>query len=144
MGVPYINLAAFPISPEALSLISSDDALAYQVICFYKTDREAKLATTSPESHTMAEFGASFAHAHDVKVEIYLISDLSFRYAYRLYAALPKISPRVPGIEIKEDDLKKYQSQIKTFQDLDREIQKASISDLLTLVIAGAVAIRQL
>jgi len=139
LGIPYINLATFPISPEALSLISSDDARAHEVVCFYKTDREAKLATTNPEGHAMAEFGANFTNAHDVKVELYLISDLSFEYAYRLYAALPKISKSVAGVEIKEEDLKKYQAQIKTFQDLDREIQNVSTSDLLTLLIAGAV-----
>ena len=139
MGIPYINLSSFPIPPEALSLISEEDARTHQIICFYKTDREAKLATTNPGGHATAEFTASFSNAHDVNVELYLISDLSFRHIFRLYAALPKVTKNISGIEIKEQDLKKYQGQIKTFKDLNQEVQKTSISDLLTLIIAAAI-----
>ncbi len=139
LGLPYINLTAFPIAPEALVMISQEDARQHQLICFYKTDREAKLATTNPESHAVADFRASFEQAHDLKTELYFISAVSFNFAYKLYAALPKVSKIIQGIEIKEEDLKKYQARLTNFQDLNREIQKVSTSDLLTLVIASAV-----
>ncbi|MGC9049051.1 MAG: GspE/PulE family protein [Patescibacteria group bacterium] len=142
LGLPYINLATFPIAPEALSLISPEDALRYQVICFYQTEREAKLASPNPESQFLAEFIQQFEGANDLKTELYLISQSSFDFAYKLYAALPKITKIIRGIEIKEEDIKKFQAKITTFQDLNREIQKVSVSDLLTLVIASAIQSR--
>ncbi|MDD2646578.1 MAG: GspE/PulE family protein [Patescibacteria group bacterium] len=142
LGLPYINLTAFPIAPEALALVSEEDAKQYHIICFYKNDREAKLATIDPESHSMAEFRANFGHAHDLKTELYLISSLSFNHAYKLYAALPKVSKIIQGVEIKEEDLKKFQAQISNFSDLNQQIQKVSISDLLTLLIASAIQSR--
>lgn len=142
LGLPYINLAGFPIAPEALSLISPEDAMRYQTICFYRTEREAKLASVNPTSELIAEFRSQFEGAHDLKTELYLISPASFNFVYRLYATLPKISKIIKGIEIKEEEIKKFQAKIATFKDLDREIQKVSISDLLTLVVASAVQSR--
>jgi type IV pilus assembly protein PilB len=141
-GLPYINLAKFPIAPEALSLISPEDALHYKVICFYKTEWEAKLASTNPENPSLADFISQFEKAHGLKTELYLISEPSFDFAYRLYATLPKIVKMVRGIEITEEDLKKFQEKISTFRDLDKEIQKVSVSDLLTLIVAAAIQSR--
>jgi type II secretory ATPase GspE/PulE/Tfp pilus assembly ATPase PilB-like protein len=142
LGLPYINLTTFPIAPEALALVSEEDARDYHIICFHKNDREAKLATINPEGHAMAEFCTNFGHAHDVKTELYLISSLSFNHAYKLYAALPKISKIIQGIEIKEEDLKKFQAQISNFSDLNQQIQKVSVSDLFTLLVASAIQSR--
>lgn len=142
LGLPYINLKEFPIAPEALSLISPADAMQYQIICFYRTEHEAKFASPNPESPTLAEFISQLKGAHDLKAELYLVSVSSFNFAYKLYATLPKILQTVKGIEIKEEDIKKFQAKIATFKDLNREIQKVSISDLLTLVIASAIQSR--
>jgi len=142
LGLPYINLRNFPIAPEALSLIAPEDALRYQVVCFYRTEHEAKLASTNPLSESLAEFITRFEGANDLKTELYLISQPSFDLAYKLYATLPKITKIIRGIEIKEEDIKKFQARITTFQDLNREIQKVSVSDLLTLVIASAIQSR--
>lgn len=142
LGLPYINLVNFPIAPEALSLIPKEDAQRYQLICFYRTEREAKLASPNPESQFLAEFVSQLEAAHDLRTELYLISENSFNVAYKLYATLPKISKLVKGVEITEADLNRLRDRVKTFQDLNREIQKVSISDLLTLIIASAIQSR--
>lgn len=142
LNLPYINLVNFPIAPEALSLISAEDALRYKVICFYRTEREAKLASPDPATLSLADFRSQLEGAHDIKTELYLVSRASFNFAYRLYASLPKIIKEARGIEIKEEDLQKFQDKITTFQDLNREIQKVSVSELMTLVIASAIKSR--
>jgi len=142
LGMPYINLAGFPIAPEALSLISSEDALQHKIICFYRTEREAKLATTQPESTPVIEFQKQFEAAHDLKTELYLVSEHGFSAAYKLYASLPKITKIFKGIKITPEEFEHFQSTIKTFQDLNREIQKVSVSDLVTLIIASATQSR--
>ncbi len=139
-GLAYINLKGFPISPEALRLISPDDALDHKIICFYTTETSAKLASTAPEN--LSEFRKQFEETHDLKTELYLISAHSYEIAYKFYATLPKIYKLAKGVEITEEDLNRLKEKVKTFQDLNREIQKVSITDLVTMVVASAVTSR--
>ena len=49
MGIPYVNLFGFPISPEALSLISEEQSKTLKVVCFLYDGTNLRLGTTNPE-----------------------------------------------------------------------------------------------
>ncbi len=142
IGVPYINLFDFPISPEALSLISQEEAKNYRLICFYRTEREAKLASPNVENPALAEYRQQLEGAYGIKTEIYFISEHSFQTVLKRYAFLPKISKVTKGVEISSQDLEDFQKKIKNFHDLNQEIQNTKVSDLIILIMASAVQSR--
>ncbi|MBU4369652.1 GspE/PulE family protein [Patescibacteria group bacterium] len=139
IGIPYINLADFPISPEALILISEEDALKYQVVCFYRTEEKVKLASTQVENPGLADLREQTEGAWGVKTELYLISEHSFKLAHQRYATLPRVTKIVKGVEISPEDFEYFKNKVKTFKDLNQEIQNAKISDMVTLIMASSV-----
>ena len=49
VGVPYINLKGFPVSPEALSLIAETQAREKNVVCFFYAGSEFRVAALNPK-----------------------------------------------------------------------------------------------
>lgn len=142
IGISYINLADFPISPEALSLVSSEDALKHKLICFYRTEEKAKLASVQVEGDALADFREQLEGAYDLKTDLYLISEHSFNSAYQRYASLPKVTKIIKGVEISAKDFERFKDKIKTFKDLNKEIQKIKITDMVALIMVSSVQSR--
>jgi len=138
-GIPYINLADFPISPEALILISEEDALKHRIVCFYRTEEKVKLASTQVENPGLADFREQIEGAWGVKTELYLTSEHSFKLAHQRYATLPKVTKIVKGVEISPEEFEFFKNKVKTFKDLNKEIQNVKISDMITLIMASSV-----
>lgn len=139
LGVPYIGLKGFPISPETLTSVPKELAEKLKIICFLNTGTEIRLGAVDPANDQVKEILLSLEdkfHSHGV---LYLISENSFTTAFKLYAALPTIKKIVSGVEITEADLKKYSEEIKNFTQLNERIQKANITDIVTMVIAAAI-----
>ncbi len=141
-GLSYVNLVRFPIAPEALSLLTPEDALKYHAICFYAGERDAKIGFVKAEDQTVKEVKEMIESIYRLKLEVFLISQTSFDYGYKLYASLPKVSKFATGVEITEENLKKYQVAIKTFRDLDQKIKEVSISDIIILIMAASLQSR--
>ncbi len=141
-GLSYVNLVHFPIAPEALVLLSQEDALKYRAICFYAGERDAKVGFVKADDQIIKEAKQLIESLYRLKVEVFLISQTSFDYSYKLYTTLPKISKFATGVEITEENLKKYQVAIKTFRDLDQKIKEVSISDIIILIVAAALQSR--
>ncbi|OQX71603.1 hypothetical protein B6D52_00885 [Candidatus Parcubacteria bacterium 4484_255] len=142
LGLPYINLVDFPISAEALRLIPKEEALEHRVICFYRTERTAKLASSQAENSSLGEFCLHLEAAYGIKTELYLISKQSFDFAIKRYDLLPKIRQATKGVKISPEEFKNFELKIKDFKDLNREIQKTDISNLITLIMASSVKSR--
>ncbi len=141
-GVPYIDLTDFPISPEALRLVSLEQAKQYNLICFYRAGTKAKLASTRLADEALLEFQKQIEKDNELKTELYLFSQNSFDLACRRYATLPKISEIEKGLKITAEKFEDFKNRIKTFKDLNKEIQKTSVTDLVTLITASAVQSR--
>jgi type IV pilus assembly protein PilB len=142
LGFPYINLKGFPISPETLTSIPKELAQALKVICFLNTGTEIRIGATDPTNSQIQELLPSLEdkfHAHGA---LYLVSEESFNTAFKLYASLPTIKKIVSGVEITEKDLQKFSAEIRNFKQLHEKIQKANITDIVTMVIAAAIAAR--
>lgn len=139
LGLDYINLYNFPIAPEALRLISEEEARQFNTVCFWLGEKEAKLATTLIEKSKTREFQKIFEERAGVSTRLFFVSQNSLKYALDFYKTLPKIYQPSKGVQITSVDLARFEDKIKTFKDLNEEIKNVSISDIVTLIVASAI-----
>jgi len=140
LGLDYVDLMGFAISEDALRFIDKTVAEEKRVICFYKDDKEARIATPDPEnSETLAWF-EDFKKEHEtINMKLYVISEKSFDIGLKSYARLPRITPKVEGVAITENDLKQFDQKIIKITDLEQEVKHVSVTDLVALVISAAL-----
>lgn len=141
VGLPYLNLVGFGAGPDALSTILKEQSKQLKTICFFNDGKEIRLGTVD-QTEAVKNLEAELKEKHHANVATYLISQNSFDYGFKLYDALPEIRKFIKGIEITEEEIKKYEAEIKTFRDLNEKLKKASITELVTLIIAGAIKSR--
>ena len=141
-GFQYIDLKGFPISPETLVLFSERQAQELKVVCFFRGANDIRIGAVDPRSDRLQKLTANFAKQYHADVKIYLISDKSFESAFKLYQAVPRVRKFVSGVEISEQDIRRYGKEITTFKDLNKRLQEVSVTDMLTLIIAAAIKAR--
>ncbi len=140
-GLPYIDLFGFGISPDTIAIIDEPTARDLQVVCFLNTGQEIRLGTVNYSDRVQA-LEREFADKYHANISTYLISAHSLESALKLYEALPKIRHFITGVEITEEELKEYEEGIKSFHDLNEKIKKTSITETVTLIVAGAIKAR--
>ncbi|OGL95113.1 hypothetical protein A2348_04775 [Candidatus Uhrbacteria bacterium RIFOXYB12_FULL_58_10] len=56
-----------------------------------------------------------------------------------MYDVLPKIKLIVKGVKVTDDELNRFKSELKTFADIQRVLNNASVTDIMTIVMAAAI-----
>ena len=140
LGMPYIDLAGFPVSAEALKTIPEEQAKEKKLVCFLFNGDELRLGTVekTPETDELAFQIAERHHAHTV---VYLISQESLEHVLKLYANLPIVKPITKDINITDEELNKFSAEIKNLKSIQEKFGSISISDILTLMIAAALKV---
>jgi len=141
-GAPYINLAAFPISAEALKAIPEEVAREKKIICFYFTADEIRLGVVDLSvdyKEFIYQLGERF---HTENIIVHLISEHSLERVFKLYASLPVIKPITKDINITDEELGRFQTGLENLQAIQESFKKVSITDIVTLIIASALKVR--
>lgn len=138
-GVPYINLKGFPISPEALRLISRDQAKATKAIPFIFTGSEIRLGSTEPESEAAKDLLFQLTERNKANGAMYKISEESLSIGLAAYDTLPQIKEIVKGVTLQEEELKQFSENFKDFKDIQATLDKTSVTDVMTVVMAAAL-----
>lgn len=139
LGLSYVDLFAFPMSPDAISLISEEEAVAEKIVCFYYDGENIRLGVTRPENPRVKEIEEYLNKTYFTKSKTYLISENSFKHAIDVYKTIPKVNRVTGGVEIKEEDLERFKSDIKDYKSLNEKINTVNISEVVTLVLATAL-----
>lgn len=139
VGVPYVNLKGFPISPEALRQIPLEQATQLNTVCFLYSGTELRLATTQPNGQSVKELLFQLTERNQANGGIYQISEESLRVAIKAYETLPKIKAIIKGVKITDEELQKFQSQLTNYSDVQKIISSISITDIITVAIAAAL-----
>ncbi len=139
LGVPYINLFGFPLSPEALTLINEQEANDLKVVCFFYDGMRIRMASTNPEREEISELAKILSKEHHSEVRVYFVSEYSLNYALKVYNSLPRIIHAVRGVKIEEKDIKKFENDITDYKHLNKKINDVNISDVVVLVLATAI-----
>ncbi len=138
-GLGYINLVGFPIGPETIATIPEAEARRLQAVCFLRTQNEIRLGVIDPSQPDLPGLRETLGDKHHANVELYLISQHSLETALKNYQRLPKIVQHVSGIALAQEEIERYRTQIKDFRHLDKHIRSASITDVFTIILAGAI-----
>lgn len=138
-GISYINLFGFPISPEALSLVSEESARRYGVVCFFYDGKKIRLGCLNPDKEEVQTLFKELAAKYYSSGDLYLISQNSLDYALKLYKSIPKVKKIVRGVEINEKDLDRFSENFSSFKDLQSAIDEAQVTDIVTMIMAAAV-----
>lgn len=140
LGIDYINLVGFPISPEALGLIKEEKAKAIKAVCFFYDGKRLRLACLEPTEEVMAEL-KRLSEEYFSEAGLYLISENSLSYALEVYRSVPKIKKYDAGVEIKPEQLEKFKSDLANYKALNEKINEVNISDIVTLMLAAAIKV---
>lgn len=139
LGLGYINLRGFPIEPETLMLISPETAKEQRMICFFRSGKEIRVGAEHPDSPAVQEVIDQIAADHNAHVQLYLISSYSFDWAFKLFSSIAVPRKQVAGVEVSKEALEKYRSELKTLQDLHDRIKHVPTTDVVTMILAGAL-----
>lgn len=138
LGLSYINLIGFPISPEALGLISESEATKLDAICFYYDGKNIRLACLEPSASVRTKLEELGKKYHS-KTGLYLVSRNSFNYALDAYKTVPRVVKYEAGVDIKASDFERFQADLANYKSLNEKINQVNTSDIITLILAAAV-----
>ena len=140
LGLPYINLFGFPISPEAVVLIDEKEARKLKTICFFYDGEHIRIGAMQ-NGKDQQELAERLNKLYFCEVKTYLISENSFSSALEIYKSIPKVKTVQRGIDISEESLEKYKLEISSYKYLGEKINQVNISDIITLILATALKI---
>src|SRR3989338_6912984 len=138
-GVEYVDLKGFPISPEALNLLTEKQVEEQNAVVFLFNGPELRLGSTHPSSEQTQHLLHQLMERHKTHGVLYHISERSLLCAKKLYKNLPKIHVVRKGISITEKSLQQFQDHMQTYQDIDEIIKNASVTDIITILMAAAL-----
>jgi type II secretory ATPase GspE/PulE/Tfp pilus assembly ATPase PilB-like protein len=138
-GLPYLNFQdGYPIPPEAIASLAREEAERFKVVVFFRSDDQVRIATTDLTKE-VEEIKDRLAKDLNATVIPYLVSQTSLDIALKLYDALPEIKEVIYGVRIEEATLEKYANEITDLKKLQETITKVSTTDIVALVLGGAL-----
>ncbi|MBI2550782.1 type II/IV secretion system protein [Candidatus Uhrbacteria bacterium] len=138
-GLPYVNLKGFPISPDAITQIPKAQAMELNIVCFLNTGSDVRLGTTNASNPQAKELLFQIQERLEAKGGLYLISEASLKEAIAFYDRLPKIRQIIKGVKITSDELNKFSVSSKTPEQIRESLEKANVTDIVTILIAAAL-----
>ena len=138
-SVPYVNLKGFPISPEALRLVPKERAENLKAVCFLFMGSEIRLAAIDPDAQAVKDLLFELQERLKSNGGLYKISEESFRVAFKAYDSLPQIKEVVKGVKVTDEELERFKSQLTHYTDVQKVMDKASVTDIITIVMAAAL-----
>lgn len=142
LGVPYVDLKGFAISADALRLLPEEQARELQVIPFLFTGPELRVGAVHPGNEKIKELVFQLEERNKTHAVTYKISEDGFEHAIKLYSTLPKIKAAVKGVEIKPEDLERYQAQMTNLADVAKIVNAATTTDILIIIVAAALKLK--
>ncbi len=139
LGLGYINLRGFPIDPETLLLVPPETSQSLQAICFFSSGREIRVGVVDPAKPGVDELVTQLVQEQRAHVALYLLSPYSYEWAAKLYANVTLPKKQVAGVEISAEALERYRNELQTLQDLHARIRKVPTTDVITMILAGAI-----
>ncbi len=141
LGLTFSDLKGTPVEPEALALLDEGTARAGNIAILYRSGPSIVVAVTDPTSPETKKILADLkARLRVSEIKMIMTTPQALERAWGGYKTIKTADIfRVGTIEIREEDLDRLQEQIKDISDLRSRLSKVSVTQLLEVLIAGAL-----
>jgi type IV pilus assembly protein PilB len=142
LGLQFSNLSGVPIDPEALTVLPEDRSRTCGVAVIARKGKSIIAATLDPENpETKKVFEELKTRGFDVKILV--TTSTALEKVLRRYETVKTADVfEIGAIDIQKKKLDELQSKIKNISDLKTQIHNVSTTDLLEILIAGALKIQ--
>ncbi len=142
---PYISLATVPIQTKALRLINSKDAREARMAAFQLKKKKLSLAAFDPDASEAKKI-INKLKTEGYEPEIFIVSLKGLNYAWTFYQFVTPEAKEITGkVEIaanKIKELTKKLGDLEKFKTQLQEFKEPQISQILEIILAGALVSR--
>ncbi len=139
LGLPFSDLKAIPLDPEALSALDEQTARVARIAVVYRSGTSLVIAAENPQ-HPETQKALESLKAKGFSFKLTTTTPDGLERAWQRYQAMKTTEAfEVGAIDIKEEELEKLQAQIETIADLQKQVAKVPVTKLLEILIAGAL-----
>jgi type II secretory ATPase GspE/PulE/Tfp pilus assembly ATPase PilB-like protein len=140
LGIAYINLKFIPINPDALKILTQEQAKKAGMIIFQRSGIHLKIAIEDINNPLTKTILQQF-YQKEYQIELYLVSKYSLEKGYASYDFLQDRGQIVKDrLLIPEYMIKDTQSDIVKLEDFADKINSVEISELIQMICAGAIS----
>jgi type IV pilus assembly protein PilB len=136
-NLPYVSLIGYPILPNTLKLITSDDAIRFGAVPFLHVEQRLRVAITEPKQETI-DFLQNLADKMHYEISLSICSPTSFKFALNLYLLHKRQAGEQEHIIVNEAQQTKAIAAIQSKEELEEHIATANATQLLDILFAAA------
>jgi len=146
-GAPYADLSKTPVNIEAVTAIPEADAKAARAVGIQLKDKELAVVFYDPSSLEAKKLTEDLT-AKKYKVKPFVVSMSALEQAWSYYQFVAAEKKGITGkVEIDQENFKAQLERFKTFQIVQGALTaldyaKESVSELLEIILAGALSTR--
>ena len=148
LGYPYIDLKSESINPEALSVLSEDEAKEALAVGFKIKNKNLSIAVKDPSSPITQKLLRKLESQKYI-LTVYMCSTASLAHAWRRYADVINSTAEVKGVfAIDTEETIGFLTRIQEKEDVAEILSEINqrnnsrrISDTLSLMFAGSLAL---
>jgi len=137
LGLTYVDLRNYPISPQVLEIIPKEVAEKYQVVAYLKAGDTLKVAAVDPTNQEMQRKVREIAREFGLNLHWGICSEASWQSALRYYPKRAKEISR--EFEIKTVEPTAFAQKIQSLAELKQKIKQIPTTQLLETILSGAV-----
>ena len=139
LGISYINLQFIPINPDALKILTKEQAQKAQMIIFQRSGMHLKIAiqnTSNPITQSIIQQ----LYQKEYDLELYLVSRYSLEKGYNTYDFFQEKSNIVKDkLIISYNILQASEKDVLKLDDFAYKIKSVDTSEFIQMICAGAI-----
>ncbi len=140
LGMAYLNLKLVPINPDALKILSQEQAKKAQMIIFQRSGLNLKVALQDI-NNSIAKIILQKLYQSNYEVDLYLVSGYSLEKGYNAYEFLQERSEVVKdNLIIPLQMLQEVKQSVIALEDFAHKINSVETSELMQIICAGAIS----
>ena len=140
LGLPYIDLNIFPVDPETLRTIPREQAEKYELVCIQRAGKNINLAFSNISNPGLKDYLLQLEKEEGFKIKLFFCSKTGFQKTLEKYKHIALIdSLEDLRLTLSGKDLEEFEKKLKDVIDLKKRITEIPTTEVINIVMAGAV-----
>ncbi len=140
LGFPYIDLSIIPIESETVAILPEEQARKGLAAVIQKAGKNLRLAVLDPQNSITKEVMDKLKKEQGFNLKIFVVSRASLEKAWKCYRTktLSEVHEE-QKIYLREEELTEFEKGMRDITELKQRITEISTTEVLNIIIAGAI-----